>query len=140
MAESPWAGRWYGVAAVAGVVAGLCAVVVVLVATVPLHVTAGDFDDGCGRAFSLDREHAEDPLCIDAADDRKAWIFGGGAAVVVPGLVAVGAVVAVAVVDPERPDLTDAGSLRSTSPSFSPLATSSRARPRARDRRGLRNR
>ena len=99
---SPWAGRWFGVAVIAGVLAGLGALVVALLALVPVQVTAGDLSYTCGSAFSADGSRADDPLCTDAIDDRKSWVFGGGAVTVLFGLVAIGAVVALTVVDPDR--------------------------------------
>jgi hypothetical protein len=98
---SPWAGRWFGVAVAAGVLAELCALAAVVLALVPARVTAGDVSYSCGRAFSVDGSRADDPLCTDAADGRKTWVLGVGAVTVVLGLVAVGAVIALAVVDPD---------------------------------------
>jgi hypothetical protein len=88
------------VAVAAGVVAALCLVAALLLALVPVQVTAGDLSYRCGTAFSVDGARADDPLCADAVDDRKAWVYGSGALVGLFGLVAVGAIVARAWVDP----------------------------------------
>jgi hypothetical protein len=56
-----------------------------------LRVTAGDLEYECGRAFSLARPRSDDPRCVDAADDRKAWVLGGGVVVGSLGMLAIGA-------------------------------------------------
>jgi hypothetical protein len=88
------------VAVVAGVVAGLCLLAALLLAVVPVRVSAGDVSWSCGSVFSVDGTRADEPLCADAVGDRRSWVSGAGALVLLFGSVAVGAVVVRAWVDP----------------------------------------
>ena len=75
MSASPWAGRWFGVAVVAGIGAGLCALVVILLAVVPLHVTPARWSSllACSRPAQPSRWRSSTSSRTDYFDRSVAF-------------------------------------------------------------------